>query len=632
VALKTRLPSAPSPEAGAASLSSYIFHGLKQYAPGFALEVALFWVTLLGFQAWVSPIRGSWVSLLLVGFPIVVAAMGSGELAFRLYRRVWTVAGLPDAFAIGAAVLEATCIVAVVNAAVPIWIRPYSVLTPLFAAPAVGAVIALFRLYPSLILPRRGPNRLVVVAPGPGSFAAVKALIQHRNPGWSPVAVVTTETSAIGKTVMGIPVIGRVDHLQHWLSVVRADGVAFVANHDRNDDLQAPLRICLAAELPMFMVSGPEEWLNGGNGGLRQVSADELLGRAPHSVDVEPSRPFLRDRTILVTGAAGSIGSELCRCLASLGPRRLILVENDESRLFDIVEELHASSSVEVREALLSIVDGERLSALFVRERPDIIFHAAAYKHVPMLESHPLQAVLTNVIGTSNVLRAAEAAAVDKLVLISTDKAVAGHSVMGCSKRICEMLISSYPGPMSVWGVRFGNVVGSRGSVVPLFERQIAEGGPVTITHPDASRYMMTIREAASLTIATLGLARSNQLFMLEMGQPVSILRLAQALIRSKGLRPGIDIEIVFTGLRPGEVVAEELLASDELSLFTTNPSIREVRSPRAVDHEAVAQTVEHLRRLIAEGRSDALVAALRRAVASAETKTIKETASAVRS
>src|SRR5207245_5042326 len=222
---------------------------------------------------------------------------------------------------------------------------------------------------------------------------------------------------------------------------------------------------------------------------LRQRPAAARVGRDEREIEREMSANEIRDKTVLGTGAAGSSGSELCRLLAAMGPRRLILLDNNESGLFDLAEELRVPASLELRESLVSIAEHDQLLGIFAEERPDIVFHAAAYKHVPMLESHPLQAVMTNVVGTWNTLRCAHAAGVQKFILISTDKAATRHSVMGCTKRLCEQLVLAYRGPMTCWAVRFGNVVGSRGSVVPLFERQIEHGGPVTITHRDVTRY-----------------------------------------------------------------------------------------------------------------------------------------------
>ncbi len=372
---------------------------------------------------------------------------------------------------------------------------------------------------------------------------------------------------------------------------------------------------CLAAQLPVFIVPTAESWFPRPiSARLRQLSADDLVGRDEREIDLELAANEVRNRVVLVTGAAGSIGSELCRLLAGMNPRRLVLVDINESGLFDLAEELRATGGLDLRESLVSIIDQDQLLAVFADERPEIVFHAAAYKHVPMLESHPVQAVLANVVGTRNTLRCADAAGVKKFILISTDKAASKHSVMGCTKRLCEELVLSYRGPMSCWAVRFGNVVGSRGSVVPLFERQIEHGGPVTITHRDVSRYMMTIAEASSLVLSSLTMSKPNHLYMLDMGEPIKIFDLANDLIRSRGLRPDTDIKVVFTGLRPGERMTEELLASDEGWRPTDHPAIREVISPKIGKQEDLAWTVERLERLAREVRTDDLVRALKTA------------------
>ncbi len=261
-------------------------------------------------------------------------------------------------------------------------------------------------------------------------------------------------------------------------------------------------------------------------------------------------------------------------------------------------------------------MDREHLLKVFIEERPELVFHAAAYKHVPMLETHPEQAVLTNVVGTHNVLRCATEVGVARFVLVSTDKAVARHSVMGCTKRICELMVVAQSGAMACWAVRFGNVVGSRGSVVPTFERQIQQGGPVTITHPDVSRYLMTIREAVALIISTLRFASPQHLYMLDMGEPIRIMDLAHDLIRARGLRPGVDIEIVSTGLRPGERLHEDLLSPEEGSRPTAHPAINEVVSPMRATAEDLEWTIERLTTLAAGDRTDELVRVLKRSVA----------------
>ena len=595
--------------------------GSLRYGPIFAVEVLVFWLILMTVNSSGYGIESAWPFrpwYAPMSFLMVTLAVGAGEARFRLYRRVWSVASLNDAFAIGLAVVEASLLVTIINLVFPDGYRPLRVLAPILAAPAIVISIGLLRLLPRLRSSTRPTgNRLLVVIRDASGYATVKALLQQPNPDWTPVAVVTTGPADVGRTLAGVPVLGTAEDLRSWIKDAGVQGVAFV-NGSAADRAQARhlYSECLAAQLPVFIVPAADEWFSSpGRARLRQLSADDLVGRDERQIDLGQAAAEVRNRTVLVTGAAGSIGSELSRLLAGMGPRRLVLLDTNESGLFDLCEELRAKTSLDIREALVSIVDNDQLLALFGDERPDIVFHAAAYKHVPMLESHPVQAVLTNVVGTSNTLRCAHAAAVKRFILISTDKASSKHSVMGCTKRLCEQLILSYRGPMNCSAVRFGNVVGSRGSVVPLFERQIEHGGPVTITHRDVSRYMMTIGEASSLVLSSLATSKPSHLYMLDMGDPIRIYDLAQDLIRSRGLRPDIDIKIVFTGLRPGDRMTEDLLAPDEGWRPTDHPTIREVISPMVGKEEDVAWIVERLQQLAREGRSDELVRVLKNAV-----------------
>jgi FlaA1/EpsC-like NDP-sugar epimerase len=586
----------------------------------FTGEVLIIWVLIesfqyLGYGGQVGQAQGG------PPFPVTMLmcalAMGAGEARFRLYRRVWSVAGLSDALAIGLAVTEASFLITVANYLMGAYNRPWRVAVPLLATPAIVIGIGLFRLLPRLLsrVPASG-NRLLVVVQNSNGYATVKALAQHPNPDWKPIGIVTREANEEHKTVMGIPVVGTVSALGDFLKSSQADGVAFVLEDTPVSEQRDLISICLAAQKPIFIISVADQWFPRQRAApMRQLSADDLVGRAPRTMELAEAGELIKGRTVLVTGAAGSIGSELSRLLAKAEPRRLILLDDNESGLFDINEELLVDAKVDLRTALISITERESLLGVFADERPEIVFHTAAYKHVPLLENHPIQAFNTNVLGTQNVIRCAEASGVKNLILISTDKAVARHSVMGCTKRICEQMILAYQGDMTCWAVRFGNVVGSRGSVVPLFEKQILQGGPVTITHPEMTRYMMTIREAVSLVISTLMIARPGHVYMLDMGKPIKIASLAQDLIRSRGLRPGDDIKLVYTGLRPGERLTEELLAPDEGVRPTVNPAIMEVVSPASISQQDLDWTIERLTQLARDGQPDRLEKALKNAV-----------------
>jgi FlaA1/EpsC-like NDP-sugar epimerase len=543
----------------------------------------------------------------------VVLALGAAEARFGLYRRIWKVAGIHDAIATGFAVAEASLLITLANWAMPSEFRIFRLAVPLLAAPAALVGIGVFRLMPRLLSRTQATGSRLLIVASSASNPAVKELVQSPGPEWQAVAIVSLDPRQVNQTVLGVPVAGHSADLARILASTQADGVAFVLDRDSEPSDKQMFNTCLQAALPLFIVPGGDHFFRRHGGTrLRQLSADDLVGRTHRELEVEQARDQVAGKTVLVTGAAGSIGSELTRLLAGLEPARLVLLDNNESGLFDVAEEVRMRVSIEIREALISITDHEPLLQLMAEERPEVVFHAAAYKHVPMLETHPAQAVLTNVIGTYNTIRCAEAAGVKKFVLVSTDKAVARHSVMGCTKRLCEQMILGREGGMECWAVRFGNVVGSRGSVVPLFERQIEQGGPVTITHPEMTRYMMTIREAVSLVIKTLTVARPGHVYMLDMGEPMKIVSLAEALVRARGLRPGADIEIVYTGLRPGERLHEELLGPDEGSRPTDHPAIMEVISPNSFSPEDLDWTITRLDGLAREGRTDELVRALK--------------------
>ena len=603
---------------------SRLVRGSVRYAPLFIAEVAVFWLILWAVDSsgYGSPTAGLFVEWApITSLIMVTLAMGAGEARFHLYRRVWSVAGLNDAFAIGLAVVEASLLITIANLLFPDGYRPLRLLAPVVAAPAVVIGVGLLRLLPRLLSSPTRPtgNRLLVVIPDAAGYGTVKALLQQPNAEWCPIAIVTLGVANAGQTLLGVPVLGTSANLRRWIRESEAQGVAFVPGRSADRHVLRKLyAVCLAAQLPVFIIPAPDAWIPRFSASrLRQLSADDLVGRDERNIDLEVCAGEVRNRTVLVTGAAGSIGSELCRLLATMGPRRLVLADMNESGLFELAEELRLTSSVDLRECLVSIVEHDQLLAVFVDERPEIVFHAAAYKHVPMLEAHPVQAVLTNVTGTWNTLRCAHAAGAARFILISTDKATSRHSVMGCTKRLCEQIVLAYRGPMECWAVRFGNVVGSRGSVVPLFERQIEGGGPVTITHREVTRYMMTIREAAALVLISLVTSKPGHLYMLDMGEPIKIYDLANDLIRARGLRPDVDIKIMITGLRPGERLTEDLLAADEGWRPTDHPSIREVISPSAAKEEDLAWIVERVERLAREGKSDELVRALKTAVQS---------------
>jgi FlaA1/EpsC-like NDP-sugar epimerase len=356
---------------------------------------------------------------------------------------------------------------------------------------------------------------------------------------------------------------------------------------------------------------------------IREVAIDDLLGREAVTLEQQAISGMIRNNVVLVTGAGGSIGSELCRQIARFHPRTLVLVEQAENALFHIHREITRSfPDIDVVPRIVDITDAERVDAVFAEFVPGLVLHAAAHKHVPMMEWNPGEAVKNNVFGTRNVVDAADRHGVRRMVMISTDKAVNPTSVMGCTKRVAELYIQAKAEVSETVfvTVRFGNVLGSNGSVIPLFKEQIAAGGPVTVTHPDMVRYFMTIPEASQLVLQAGSMGTSGEIYVLDMGEPVRIVQLAEDLIRLSGLRPHLDIEIAFTGARPGEKLFEELSTAAEAATKTHHPKIfvgrgartpiavleRELEVLRAVAHAPAGDVRSALGRLVPEYRAPA--------------------------
>jgi FlaA1/EpsC-like NDP-sugar epimerase len=368
-------------------------------------------------------------------------------------------------------------------------------------------------------------------------------------------------------------------------------------------------------------------------GQIRPVQVEDVLGREPVEVDLGAVASYLADETVLVTGAGGSIGSELCRQIARIGCKRLILVERGETALFEIERELVAERGFAPSVPVLADVGNRaRMSRVFERYTPSVVFHAAAYKHVPLMEANPLESVRNNTLATRVIAEVAVEFGVERFVLISTDKAVNPKTVMGQSKALCEWIVEAYGArkdvPTRFVAVRFGNVLGSSGSVIPIFRRQIERGGPVGVTHPEMTRFFMTIPEAVSLVVQAGSIGRSGQVFVLDMGEPVSIVELARNMIRLSGKEPGRDIAIEFIGVRPGEKLHEELWGEGETVGSTPHPKILSVTRP-TIDAAWLEEELGELQRLVAEGETLELVSRLAamikqpQRVRSAQTETV---------
>jgi FlaA1/EpsC-like NDP-sugar epimerase len=365
-------------------------------------------------------------------------------------------------------------------------------------------------------------------------------------------------------------------------------------------EIKSILEICKETSCKLRSLPGMYQLVNGevNVSKLRDVEVEDLLGREPVSVDMESILGYVQGKVVLVTGGGGSIGSELCRQIAGHHPRQLIILDIYENTVYDVQQELKKKyPDLNLVVLIASVRNTNRMNFIFSKYKPDIVYHAAAHKHVPLMEDSPTEAIKNNVFGTFKTAQAAAMSGVQRFVMISTDKAVNPTNIMGASKRICEMIIQTFDKHYDTEfvAVRFGNVLGSNGSVIPLFKKQIAAGGPVTVTHPDIIRYFMTIPEAVSLVLQAGAYAKGGEIFVLDMGEPVKILTLAENLIKLSGYRVGEDIKIEFTGLRPGEKLYEELLMDEEGMKETANKLIH-IGKPIELDEQEFFNQLKELK------------------------------------
>ena len=420
---------------------------------------------------------------------------------------------------------------------------------------------------------------VMVIGAGAAGNMILKEMESSRYLNLQAKCIIDDQPGCHGKMLRGVPIVGGRDKILEAVPHYGIDEIILAIPSASVQVKKDILDICKETGCKLRTVPGVYQLVNGevSVSKLKEVEIEDLLGREPIRINTEEVFGYVSGKTILVTGGGGSIGSELCRQIASHNPKQLIIVDIYENNAYQIQQELiRKYPDLNLLVLIASVRNTNRINSIFAQYRPDIVYHAAAHKHVPLMETSPNEAIKNNVMGTYKTAMAADKYGAEKFVLISTDKAVNPTNVMGASKRICEMVVQmmNQKSKTNFVAVRFGNVLGSNGSVIPLFKQQIAEGGPVTVTHPDIIRYFMTIPEAVSLVLQAGAYAKGGEIFVLDMGKPVKIVDLATNLIKLSGYKPGEDIEIKFTGLRPGEKMYEELLMDEEGLKKTDNKLI----------------------------------------------------------
>lgn len=433
-------------------------------------------------------------------------------------------------------------------------------------------------------LTKTAERRVLIVGAGEAATMLLKELSNNPENEYRPICLVDDDPAKVNRSMYGIPILGKTKDIPMLCRRHRIKTIVFSILTISPKDQKRILDICATTHCEVKMIPSLYQAMAvdakdiNVTATIRDVEVEDLLGREPIALNINKCRSYIKDQVVMVTGGGGSIGSELCRQIANLQPKNLIILDIYENNAYDIEQELKRKygKALTFETQIASVRDYDKMDLLMREKQVDVVFHAAAHKHVPLMETSPEEAVKNNVFGTYNVIKAADRNRVKRFVQISTDKAVNPTNIMGCTKRICEMMVQQYNkhSDTQFAAVRFGNVLGSNGSVIPLFKQQIKEGGPITVTHPEINRYFMTIPEAVSLVLTAGSMAGGGEIFVLDMGEPVKINDLALNLIRLSGLEPDEDIEIIYTGLRPGEKLYEELLLDEEGIERTTNEKI----------------------------------------------------------
>lgn len=534
-------------------------------------------------------------------------------IVFKVYKCSLRYASISDLINIATATITANGLVIfylfIRGASLPRSIHIIAILLDIILIGGVRFSIRAFDILSRVLSNEKEKKRIMIVGAGDAGDKVIREYRNHADLNSKPIILIDDDLKMLGQTVNGVEVRGSSDKIPYFVKQLKIDEIVIAIPTATESQTREIVRIAKSTDAkvktlpPLFELIDGEVSLNK----IRDVQLEDLLGREEIKVDLKNISSYITGRTVMVTGGGGSIGSELCRQIVKFKPKRLIIFDIYENSIYDIENELNrAKKNIDLVAYIGSIRDKSRVDHIMESEKPEVVFHAAAHKHVPLMEVSPKEAIKNNVFGTLNLVQAADQFGVNRFVMISTDKAVNPTNIMGASKRICEMIIQSInlKSTTDFVAVRFGNVLGSNGSVIPLFKKQIEEGGPVTVTHPEIIRYFMTIPEAVQLVIEAGSMAKGGEIFVLDMGDPVKILDLAKDLIHLSGYEPNVDMDIVFTGLRPGEKLYEELLLDDEGISDTSHDKIF-IGKPIFTDYELMLEKLDELKGIIEKGSEE---------------------------
>ncbi|MCI1967829.1 polysaccharide biosynthesis protein [Clostridium luticellarii] len=577
----------------------------------FFLIISLYFALLLRFDFSIPPEYMIFLKLSII--PVVVITLIFNKI-FNLYNSIWKYASVEELVSIVYSVSLANLIFIIYSYLINYkflenryYRFPYTVhiIFWILSVLALGGIRFIYRLSEDSKGEYKSSKdkRLLIVGAGDASAMLIREIKKHKNFNYNIIGLIDDDRSKKKKLINGIKVLGGRDQIQRICREANIEEIIIAMPSADIKTKRKIINICKTTKCKLKTLPGIYEMIDGNVSisKLRDVNIEDLLGREEVKLNNENINRYIKGKVILVTGGGGSIGSELCRQIARFEPKLLLIFDIYENNVYDVQMELNYKYPKLNKKIIIgSIRDVDRLTDIFEKYRPQVVFHAAAHKHVPLMENNPAEAVKNNIIGTYNVLKCCNKFNVEKFVQISTDKAVNPTNVMGASKRFCEIMVQAFDeaSKTEYVAVRFGNVLGSNGSVIPLFKKQIAHGGPVTVTHPEINRFFMTIPEAAQLVIQAGAIAHGGEIFVLDMGKPVKIVDLAKDLITLSGYEPGVDIKIKYTGLRPGEKLYEELLMN-EVALTSTEHDKIFVEKPNKIDINFVEKSIEDFKKVV---------------------------------